>query len=411
MNPLYNAGINLYKFCASVGAWKSPKIKKMISGQQSTFRKLSEHSGGFDVWIHAASLGEFEQGRPLIERLKREHPQLKILLTFFSPSGYEVRKNYDKADCVVYLPFDTPGLVSRFLDLAQPRMAIFVKYEFWGNYLEQLNKRGIPTYIISSIFRPGQRFFRWWGGTFRNMLGCFTHLFVQDKESEKLLNGVGVHNVTVAGDTRFDRVTDILRGGRDYPEIERWKAGGPLLVAGSSWPADESRYIAYVNNHSSLKTIIAPHEFDASRLQVLKSHLKGKVMLYSEIGEGKDIPSDVQVLIIDSFGHLSSLYRYATVAIVGGGHGAGIHNINEAAVYGVPVVFGPNHYKFREAADLIECGGGFEYSDARSVAKILDSLFSDSGLLDKSSKAAARYIKSHLGATDIIYSKIFSSLK
>lgn len=411
MNPLYNAGIHLYKFCARVASCRSPKVRKMISGQNRTLEMLSAHPDGFDVWIHAASLGEFEQGRPLIERLRREHPDWHILLSFFSPSGYEVRKNYDKVDCVVYLPFDTPDLVNRFLDAAKPRMAIFVKYEFWGNYLEQLKRRHIPTYIISSIFRPGQRFFRSWGAMFRDMLRCFTHIFVQDSESKQLLDGIGVTDVTVAGDTRFDRVTDILRKGKDCPAIGRWKGNGPLLIAGSSWPADESRYLPYINNNSTLKTIIAPHEFNAQRLQILKSHIEGKVMLLSELEPDGEIPSDVQVLIIDSFGLLSSLYRYATVAIIGGGHGAGIHNINEAAVYGVPVIFGPNHYKFREAADLIACGGGFEYSDSRSVASILDRLLADNGKLRKSALSAAKYIKSHLGATDIIYSHIFSSTK
>ncbi len=409
MNPLYNAGIHLYKLGARLGALRSPKIKKMIEGQRSTSEVLAAHPQGFDVWIHAASLGEFEQARPMIERLRRERPQMRILLSFFSPSGFEVRKNYDKVDAVVYLPFDTPSAVARFLDLAKPKMAIFVKYEFWGNYLQQLSRRGIPTYSISSIFRPGQRFFKPWGGMFRDMLKCFSHIYVQDDDSRRLLTGVGIENVTVAGDTRFDRVTDILRSGRDYPEIATWKADSPLLLAGSSWPDDEDRYISYINNHPQLKAIIAPHEFDAHRLQVLRSRLKSKTMLFSEVNG--EIPRDVQVVIIDSFGHLSSLYRYATVAIIGGGHGVGIHNINEAAVYGVPVIFGPNHYKFREASDLIKCGGGYEYGDARSVAAILDSLFSDKNLLAKSSQAAADYIKSHIGATDIIYSQLFSPLK
>lgn len=241
------------------------------------------------------------------------------------------------------------------------------------------------------------------------MLGCFSHIFVQDENSKQLLAGINVNNVTVAGDTRFDRVTDILRGGREYPDIAQWKDSAPLLVVGSSWQADEERYIPYINNHSQLKAIIAPHEFDDNRLQILKSKLEGMSMLYSEATKGGEIPADVQVLIIDSFGHLSSLYRYATLAIIGGGHGAGIHNINEAAVYGAPVIFGPNHYKFREAADLMACAGGFEYTNARSLASILDLLLSDPQKLKHSSEAAAGYIKSHLGATDIIYSHIFSS--
>ncbi len=407
MNPLYNAGIALYAAGAKCAALRSDKVRKMLRGQKTTLQALREHSGGFDLWVHAASLGEFEQARPLIEKVRAEHPDISILLSFFSPSGYEVRKNYDKVDCVVYLPFDLPGRVNDFLDAAKPRMAVFVKYEFWSNILQQLRQRGVPTYLISGIFRPGQRFFRPWGGMFRDTLRCFTRMYVQDAASASLLAGIGITDAVVAGDTRFDRVSDIQHSTRRYPQLEAWKGDSQLLVAGSSWPADEERYIPYLNNHPRLKAIIAPHEFDADRLAKLRSQIHGHTVLLSEVLNADTVPADTRAIIVDSFGHLSSLYRLATVAIVGGGHGAGIHNINEAAVYGAPVLIGPRHQKFKEASDLLSLGGAFEYTTPRSLAGLLDKLLGHPEEHQKASKVAADYIASHIGATDIIYNEIF----
>ena len=417
MNPLYNFGIKAFATGARIAARRSPKIKKMIIGQRNTLAdlkrcRLTVAPDGFDVWFHAASLGEFEQARPIIERLRRDEPEKKILLTFFSPSGYDIRHNYDKVDCVTYLPFDTPQLVSQFLDAAKPKMAIFAKYEFWGNYLQQLRQADIPTYIISSIFRPTQRFFRPWGSMFRKMLECYTHLYVQDEDSRKLLNGIGITNVTVAGDTRFDRVTDIMATAHDVAEIDLFvKSSLFTLIVGSSWQPDEAIYIPWLKSHPEVKAIIAPHEFDNERLNALRRQLgEDQTRLLSEI---KDTTSkcleNVKYLIIDCFGLLSSIYRYGDVAIIGGGFGAGIHNLNEAAVYGIPVLFGPNHKKFKEAGELLARGGGFTFANADEFNSQMDSLFKDNDTRCDAGKAAGQYIKDSIGASDIIYSDIFKN--
>ena len=415
MNPLYNFGIHAFAAGARLAANRSPKIKKMIDGQRMTLadlkhRRMSVAPDGFDVWFHAASLGEFEQARPIIERLRRNQPEKKLLLTFFSPSGYDIRHNYDKVDCVAYLPFDTPRLVARFIEAAKPKMAIFSKYEFWGNYLEQLRRAGIPTYIISSIFRPKQRFFRPWGGMFRKMLQCYTHLYVQDDASRSLLGSIGVDNVTVAGDTRFDRVTDILASARDVAEIESFVKSSPFtLIVGSSWQPDEDIYIPWLKNHPDVKAIIAPHEFNNQRLDTLRKQLgESSTLLLSEIKDNKtDNLDNVKYLIIDCFGLLSSIYRYGDAAIIGGGFGAGIHNLNEAAVYSIPVLFGPNHKKFKEAHELLARGGGFTFADSNEFNAVMDNLYSDRDFLRAAGQAAGKYIKDSIGASDIIYSDIF----
>lgn len=409
MDHLYTAAIRLYVLAARAASLHSEKVRKMIHGQKQAVALLKEQApaDGYDLWVHAASLGEFEQARPLIERLKRERPEMTILLTFYSPSGYEVRKNYPQADTVAYLPFDTPGRVRAFLNAARPKKAIFVKYEFWGNFLGQLHKRGIPVYIIDAIFRPGQIFFRPWGGPMRGILHKFDHLFVQDDASKELLGRIGLGNVTVAGDTRFDRVTDIMRSTVEFPLIEKWKGGRQMLIVGSSWGADEALYVPYLNSHPELLAIIAPHEFDEHRLAKLQASLTAPSILFSQAEKDGCIPEGTRTVIIDSFGKLSSLYRYGDMALIGGGFGAGIHNINEAAVYGMPVIFGPKHYKFKEAADLIACGGGYEYADEAGLAKILDRFTSDAHALKKAGEAAGAYIKKSLGSTDLIYSLLF----
>lgn len=357
----------------------------------------------------------------MIERLRREHPEKPILLSFFSPSGYEVRKKYPFVDAVVYLPFDTPHRVKRFLDAARPSMAIFIKYEFWGNYLQELKRRGIPTYIISSIFRPGQRFFRSIGGMFRKMLTCFDHIYVQDERSRRLLKVIGVNNVTVAGDTRFDRVTDVMRSTVEIPGFPGFGDDAPLrFIAGSSWEADEDIYVPWLNAHPEVKFIIAPHEFNETRLERLRNRFNKPAILLSEwtsIIKRSNLPAgqiplqlkNVSGIIIDSFGKLSSLYRYANVAYIGGGFGAGIHNINEAAVYGMPVIFGPNHSKFKEAFDLINCGGGFSIASKEEFNDTIDSLTHDPAALRQAGAAAGKYIQEHLGATDLIYKDLFGT--
>lgn len=425
MNPVYNAGIALYKCAANIAALRSKKVRHMLSGQEETMTRLRNFRrdmapDGFDLWIHAASLGEFEQGRPLIDALLANRPDVKILLSFFSPSGYEVRCSYDPRVAVVYMPFDTPSAVRDFLDIAKPAKAVFVKYEFWGNYLDELKARGIPVYLISSIFRKGQIFFRPWGGMFRRMLRNFEHIFVQEENSRELLAGIGIDNVTVAGDTRFDRVTAIRRQGHDIPAIDTFIAahpGKPLLVVGSSWQKDEDVYVDALRNRPGLLAIIAPHEFDKNRLSVMRRRLGSDATMllsdfmrlcYESPDAARKAAASTRYLIVDSYGLLSSIYRYAAAAYIGGGFGVGIHNINEAAVYGIPVAFGPNHGKFVEARELIACGGGTCVRSADDMASFLDRVMSDKNFLERSGSASERYIASKIGATSIIMRHIFN---
>lgn len=408
MNILYNIAMAATGWGMHLASPWHHKARLTVQGQKRTISYLKETlnpDGGY-IWIHAASLGEFEQGRPLIEKIREEQPDAKILLSFYSPSGYEVRKNYDKVDAVCYMPVDTPRRVKEFLDVVKPKMAIFVKYEFWGNFLEQLKSRGVPTYIISSIFRPNQSFFKPWGRMFRKMLGCFTHLYVQDEESRELLHGIGVDNVTVCGDTRLDRVLQIKAQAKEFPAISQMVDGCKnVMVMGSSWQPDEDIVIPYLNSHHEMKLIIAPHEFDENRLEAMMARIKRPVARYTKL-EGKD-PATLDCLIIDCFGILSSLYRYGTIAYVGGGFGSGIHNVPEAAVYGIPVIFGPKHEKFREALELKECGGGFAISNAQQCHMILDKFLSDKHALENAGIAASNYIATHTGATERIFNDLF----
>lgn len=412
MNALYNTGIYLFRLGAKAISGRNVKAAKMLAGQERTEDVLKEKivPGRKYIWIHASSLGEFEQGRPLIERIKQSYPDTGIALTFFSPSGYEVRHNYKSADIVCYLPFDTPGRVKRFLDLLKPSMAIFVKYEFWGNYLHELKRRNIPTYLISAIFRDSQPFFKWWGGMFRGMLGCYDTIFVQDADSQRRLNGIGVTNVVVAGDTRFDRVTDILKTTVNIPAVDKLKASSTFtFIAGSSWEADEDIYIPWLNSHKEVKAIIAPHEFNDSRIAALRQRIDGPTLLMSELENASDQQiSEAKALIVDCFGLLASLYRYADLAYIGGGFGEGIHNINEAAVYDIPVMFGPKHNKFKEARDLIAIGGAFEITDCDSLRSAADSFLIDREKLLACGHKAGEYIRSNIGASDKVFKCIFA---
>ncbi|MDE5929130.1 MAG: 3-deoxy-D-manno-octulosonic acid transferase [Muribaculaceae bacterium] len=409
-SPLYDIAIHAYAGAVRLAAVRSAKADAMLRGQADCIRNLrkiraEKAPDGFAYWFHAASLGEFEQARPLIEAIKAGHPATTVLLSFFSPSGYNVRHNWPGADAVVYLPFDTPRRVKAFLDAAAPRKAIFVKYEFWANYLHELNRREIPVYIISAIFRPKQRFFRPWGAFWRNVLHCFTHIFVQDDDSKQLLDNIGAgEKTTVAGDTRFDRVAQLRNEARQLPEIEAFTTAARFtIVFGSSWPADEQHYIPWLHDHPDVKAIIAPHEFDNARLDALCRALgPDNTILLSELRQNPDKAGTVRYLIIDCFGLLGSIYRYGQAALVGGGFGTGIHNINEAAVYGIPVLFGPNNHKFREAAGLQSCGGGFCYHDRDTLAAILDRFVSDPAALTAAGEAAVGYIKANTGATAAI---------
>ena len=400
---MYSLGIYLMALGVRVAALFKEKLRKMVQGHRATWQMLRALSGKDTyVWFHAASLGEFEQGRPLMERLRREHPEKKILLTFFSPSGYEVRKNYDGADLVCYLPFDTPLNARRFVKLARPEAAFFIKYEFWRNYIEVLYKRGIPCYSVSSIFRENQIFFRPYGRGYARCLSRMTHLFVQNETSRRLLEGIGVTNVDVVGDTRFDRVLDIRNAAKPLPLAERFAGCWKVLVAGSSWPQDEEIIIPYFNKHPNLKLVLAPHVVSEEHLQAIERQLARPALRYSK-ATPKAV-AEVDCLIIDCYGLLSSIYRYASMAYVGGGFGVGIHNVPEAAVYGVPVIIGPNNKKFREAQALLRCGGCKEIACAADFEQIMDAWLSDKEALATAGKAAGSYIADNAGAADRIFS-------
>lgn len=413
--PLYSAGIALYAAGVGVAAMRDRKARLLSQGQKEVWERLRQTlvPGASYIWVHAASLGEFEQGRPLIERIRRGCPDKKIILTFFSPSGYEVRKNYEGADTVCYLPFDTPRRVRRFLDLVRPEKAIFIKYEIWRNYLRQLRSRGVETYLVSAAFRPGQAFFRkswaWYGRWLRG----FTHIFVQDEGSRSLLASIGLDS-TVAGDTRFDRVTDIMAARRDIPEAEAFVApdgnrAGFVMVIGSSWPEDEDIYVPWLNDRPDVRAIIAPHEFDARRLDKLRARFGKEAVLLSEVKADPALARSSRILIVDCFGLLSSLYRYADMAYIGGGFGAGIHNINEAAVYGIPVVFGPNHGRFIEAGEIISAEGGVDVHNRARFETFANRMLYDPLERQRRGRLAGEYIRSRLGASDRIFSHIFRS--
>lgn len=399
---MYNLAIKLYNLGAKVASQFSKKVDTMLKGQQDCFGALRTKidSNRCYLWFHAASLGEFEQGRPLMERIRQEYPSYGILLTFFSPSGYEVRKNYEGADVICYLPFDTPKNVRRFLDLAHPCMAFFIKYEFWKNYLDELHHRNIPVYSVSSIFRAEQAFFKPYGKGYAEVLRNFDHLFVQNEASKELLGGIGITNVTVAGDTRFDRVLQIRQQAKELPLVEVFKQGKLTFVAGSSWPLDEDLFIEYFNRHPEVKMIIAPHVIGEDHLQQIIGKVKGKVVCYTQ-ATAENV-TEARCLIIDCFGLLSSIYKYGEIAYIGGGFGSGIHNTVEAAVYGVPVIFGPNYQRFMEAQDLIACGGGFSINNSNDLNPLLDKLLSDNLYLQKAGQKAGAYVYSRAGATDII---------
>lgn len=405
---LYNLAISIYLLGVRVAAFFRPKSKAahMVRGHRQVFGILKRQlDPKVDyIWFHAASLGEFEQGRPLIEWIRANHPEYRILQTFFSPSGYEVRKDYSGADVVCYLPLDTPINAYRFVEAAHPRMAFFVKYEFWRNYLNRLHKKRIPVYSVSSVFRPNQIFFRWYGRDYRNVLKSFTHLFVQNQLSKDLLSRIGITNTTIVGDTRFDRVLDIYKAAKLLPIVELFKQDKPTIVAGSSWSLDEELLVDYFNNHPEIKLIIAPHVVNEERLAEIESKLKRPYVLYTQAGEEKMKRADC--LIIDGYGLLSSIYRYGEIAYVGGGFGAGIHNVLEAAVYGIPVVFGPNNRKFREARHLLEVEGGFEVQDTASFSRVMDRLLIDKDFLEKAGRAAGDYVRDHSGALHKILKKI-----
>ena len=410
---MYNIIMYIIQLGVAIGSIFNDKLRKMWQGERDavqTLRKKVDPDADY-IWFHAASLGEFEQGRPLMEQIKKSYPQYKILLTFFSPSGYEVRKNYEGADIITYLPIDTVGNARQFLRTVRPVMAFFIKYEFWYNYLHILQYRGIPAYSVSSIFRPDQVFFKWYGRGYGRVLKCFTRFFVQNEESKKLLESIGIHDTMVVGDTRFDRVLQIKEASKQLPIVERFVKGSPedpkkVFVAGSSWQPDEEIFLKYFNNHRDWKLIVAPHVIGEDHLKFIFSLIKDKkVVRYTQATE--DNVADADVLIIDCFGLLSSVYHYGDVAYVGGGFGVGIHNVLEAAVWGMPVLFGPNNKHFVEAQGLLQSGGGIEIEDYETFSLIMSQLSDDSAYYGTCGQEAGAFVQSLAGATK----KVLSSVK
>lgn len=418
---IYNIVIYFVLWGIAIASLFNEKVRKMWRGEREAFKILKQKvdPNAKYIWFHAASLGEFEQGRPLMERIRKDYPQYKILLTFYSPSGYEVRKNYEGADIICYMPVDTRLNAIRFLRLVRPVMAFFIKYEFWSNFLHILKHRNIPTYSVSSIFREDQVFFKWYGRSYAGVLKCFTRFFVQNEESKRLLDGIGITAVDVVGDTRFDRVLQIKEAAKQLPICEAFRTGVAssqsadvphhdfkVFVAGSSWPPDENIFIPFFNEHKDWRLLIAPHVIAEEHLKLILSLIKGKkVVRYTQTTPEEAAEADV--LIIDCFGLLSSMYNYGDVAYIGGGFGVGIHNTLEAAVWNMPVIFGPNNKKFQEAQGLLKSGGGFEINTYEDFSGLMSSLMNDDTFLKQAGDKAGAFVAHLAGATD----KVLASVK
>lgn len=418
---IYNIVIYFVLWGIAIASLFNEKVRKMWRGEREAFKILKQKvdPNAKYIWFHAASLGEFEQGRPLMERIRKDYPQYKILLTFYSPSGYEVRKNYEGADIICYMPVDTRLNAIRFLRLVRPVMAFFIKYEFWSNFLHILKHRNIPTYSVSSIFREDQVFFKWYGRSYAGVLKCFTRFFVQNEESKRLLEGIGITAVNVVGDTRFDRVLQIKEAAKQLPICEAFRTGVAssqsadvphhdfkVFVAGSSWPPDENIFIPFFNEHKDWRLLIAPHVIAEEHLKLILSLIKGKkVVRYTQTTPEEAAEADV--LIIDCFGLLSSMYNYGDVAYIGGGFGVGIHNTLEAAVWNMPVIFGPNNKKFQEAQGLLKSGGGFEINTYEDFSGLMSSLMNDEAFLKQAGDKAGAFVAHLAGATD----KVLASVK
>ncbi len=417
---IYNIVIYFVLWGIAIASLFNEKVRKMWRGEREAFKILKQKvdPNAKYIWFHAASLGEFEQGRPLMERIRKDYPQYKILLTFYSPSGYEVRKNYEGADIICYMPVDTRLNAIRFLRLVRPVMAFFIKYEFWSNFLHILKHRNIPTYSVSSIFREDQVFFKWYGRNYAGVLKCFTRFFVQNEESKRLLEGIGITAVDVVGDTRFDRVLQIKEAAKQLPICEAFRTGVAssqsedvphhdfkVFVAGSSWPPDENIFIPFFNEHKDWRLLIAPHVIAEEHLKLILSLIKGKkVVRYTQTTPEE--AADADVLIIDCFGLLSSMYNYGDVAYIGGGFGVGIHNTLEAAVWNMPVIFGPNNKKFQEAQGLLKSGGGFEINNYEDFSGLMSSLMNDETFLKQAGDKAGAFVAHLAGATDEVLASV-----
>ena len=406
---LYNTAIHVYHFLIWVVSFRNPKARKWLSGRKNLFEKIQKVviPGEPLLWFHVSSLGEFEQARPVIEGVKKDFPDYKILLTFFSPSGYELMKDCSQADYVFYIPLDTPGNAARFLDIVKPDKVFFVKYEFWYNFLTELKKRGIPTYIFSALFRPSQPFFQPWGAWFRKALKTYSHIFVQNQSSFDILQKFGIDHVSISGDTRLDRVAQIARAAAQLPILEKFSAGQKVIVAGSTWPEDEALFLRFVNECTEpVKFVIAPHEVNPDSISRIISKLHRPWVLYSCDPTAEQLQNS-DILIVDGFGYLVSVYRYAKIAYIGGGFTTGIHSILEPAVYGMPVVFGPNYHKFHEANEMIRLGAAHSISGYEELENLLKSYLTGPVRLSHESQSASRYIESNRGATEQIVRYFF----
>jgi 3-deoxy-D-manno-octulosonic-acid transferase len=397
---IYNFIIYSYHLLIRVSVLFKPKARQWVAGRKDVFERLASQVDTSKpvVWFHCASLGEFEQGRPLIEEFAKAFPEYKILLTFFSPSGYEVRKNYTGADYIFYLPIDTRANARKFIKICQPKIVFFIKYEYWFNYLIELKNKRIPVIGVSSIFRPGQRFFKPWGKWQLSMLRSFDHFFVQNVASAQLLEKAGISQFTLSGDTRFDRVAEIAGKAKAFPVIEKFKGDSKVFIAGSTWPADEELLVALIQQEpKKLKFIIAPHEVNPDRIEALMKRLPADSLRFSQLSA--ENASLTRLLVIDNIGILSHLYQYSSLALIGGGFGVGIHNILEAATFGQPVIFGPNYQKFQEARELIQRKGAFSVRSKNEFLQIVQTLLADEKLLQKTSKICNDYVIEKKGAT------------
>lgn len=406
---LYNIFLLLFRAGVRVAALFTPKARLWVNGRKNIYSRLERdfRAGSKNIWFHCASLGEFEQGRPVLEKIKSVYPAYRIIVTFFSPSGFEVRKKYEKADHIFYLPLDSPRNAKRFLDIVNPSLVVFVKYEFWHYYFKNIRERKIPFLLVSAVFRNNQIFFKWYGSLYRKMLDSFTHLFVQDTHSKSLLKTLGIEkNVTVAGDTRFDRVAEIAGKFETLPLIEKFCHGKNVMVAGSTWPGDEkilSEFFGVIQD-PLLKLIIAPHELGSDHLEQLTTMFPRAIFYSDPASHDPLVLADYPVLIIDSIGLLSRLYRYAHTAYIGGGFTRdGIHNILEAAVYGKPVVFGPVYKKYREAIELIEAGGATSVASASDLRSVVNSFLENASIYSIQCEASRKYVQQNEGATASIF--------
>lgn len=401
---LYNLLVIITGFALKGIAFFNPKMKLFVDGRKNVFKTLANKIQPKDktIWFHSASLGEFEQGLPVMEKIRNLYPDHKIILTFFSPSGYEVRKNSTVADVIVYLPLDTKNNAEKFLKLAHPEMAFFIKYEYWPNYLNALKEKNISTYLFSGIFRKDQVFFRWYGGFYRKALTAFKQFFVQNESSKLLLQQIGFNNVKVSGDTRFDRVLKILERDNSLDFVEKFKNNQITIVCGSTWPKDEAQLIDFINtNPFGVKFIIAPHNVKPEQIGELKSRISKKTFLFSEL-KNKNL-ADYDVFIIDTIGILTKIYSYADIAYVGGGFGtSGLHNILEPATFGIPIIIGPNYQKFSEAVALVNMGGCISVKNKNELEDTLSLLIQNEDERFEKGHISSTFVQMNKNATEVI---------